>query len=161
MLASVVVVQALWGDPQIEIEGVDIYRAETVSVVTPYLPYPNETFDGVWIQAVLEHVGEPWVVVAEIHRVLKKSGLIYAETPFMQQVHEGAYDFTRFTVLGHRYLFDFEIIDAGEIGAETVCLVISLFYLGSDTKPIDSQTCRYWRNYYLDHLPCCCRQGPI
>ena len=75
--------EALWGDPQIEIEGVDIYRAETVSVVCDahYLPYPNETFDGVWIQAVLEHVVEPWVVVAEIHRVLKKSGLIYAETP--------------------------------------------------------------------------------
>ncbi len=116
--------EALWGDPQIEIEGVDIYRAETVSVVCDahYLPYPDETFDGVWIQAVLEHVVEPWVVVAEIHRVLKKSGLIYAETPFMQQVHEGAYDFTRFTVLGHRYLFrDFEIIDAGgNKGAETV-----------------------------------------
>ena len=33
------------------------------------------------------------------------SGIVYAETPFMQQVHEGAYDFTRYTVLGHRYLF--------------------------------------------------------
>ena len=32
----------------------------------------------------------------------------------MQQVHEGAYDFTRFTVLGHRYLFkQFEVIDIG------------------------------------------------
>lgn len=32
----------------------------------------------------------------------------------MQQVHEGAYDFTRFTVLGHRYLFKhFECIKIG------------------------------------------------
>ena len=115
--------EALWSDPLIKIEGVDIYRSETVDVVCDahYLPFPNETFDGVWIQAVLEHVVEPRVVVAEIHRVLKKSGLIYAETPFMQQVHEGAFDFTRFTVLGHRYLFrDFELIDmGGNKGAET------------------------------------------
>lgn len=116
--------EALWSDSLVQIEGVDIYLAETVDVVCDahYLPYSDETFDGVWIQAVLEHVVEPQVVVAEIHRVLKKSGLVYAETPFMQQVHEGAYDFTRFTVLGHRYLFrDFELIEAGgNKGAETV-----------------------------------------
>lgn len=114
--------EALWNDPQIEIEGVDIYIAETVDVVCDahYLPYPDEAFDGVWIQAVLEHVVEPQVVVAEIHRVLKPSGIVYAETPFMQQVHEGAYDFTRFTVLGHRYLFrDFALIRlGGNKGAE-------------------------------------------
>ena len=50
----------------------------------------------------------------EIYRVLNKKGIVYAETPFMQQVHEGAYDFARFTVLGHRYLFkDFEMIEIG------------------------------------------------
>jgi hypothetical protein len=32
----------------------------------------------------------------------------------MQQVHEGAYDYTRFTVLGHRFLFKrFECISLG------------------------------------------------
>ena len=69
-----------------------------------------------------EHVVEPDVVVAEIFRVLKEGGLVYAETPFMQQVHEGAYDFTRFTVLGHRYLFKaFEAIDfGGNKGPEVV-----------------------------------------
>jgi hypothetical protein len=37
--------------------------------------------------------------------VLKSSGLTYAETPLMQQVHGGCYDFTRYTLLGHRRLF--------------------------------------------------------
>ena len=41
----------------------------------------------------------------EIDRVLRLGGLVYAETPFMQHVHEGPYDFTRFTESGHRYLF--------------------------------------------------------
>jgi SAM-dependent methyltransferase len=71
-------------------------------------------FDGVWITAVLEHVIEPQKVVDEIWRVLKPAGMVYAETPFMQQVHERAYDFTRFTANGHRWLFRrFEQIDAG------------------------------------------------
>jgi hypothetical protein len=49
-----------------------------------------------------------------MHRVLKPAGLVYAETPFMQQVHMGRYDFTRFTALGHRRLFRrFEEISAG------------------------------------------------
>jgi hypothetical protein len=39
---------------------------------------------------------------------------VYAETPFMQQVHMGRYDFTRFTHLGHRRLFrHFSEIDSG------------------------------------------------
>src|SRR5207237_664581 len=31
--------------------------------------------------------------------------LVLGDTPFMQQVHEGAYDFTRFALSGHRWLF--------------------------------------------------------
>lgn len=78
------------------------------------IPFEDGTFDGVVAQAVLEHVADPYRVVAELHRVLKPRGVVFAETPFMQQVHEGAYDFTRFTHLGHRRLFrDFEEISSG------------------------------------------------
>ena len=54
---------------------------------------------------MLEHAVDPDRVAAGIHRVLKPQALVHAETPIMQQVREGAYDFTWFTVLGHRYLF--------------------------------------------------------
>ncbi len=78
------------------------------------IPLPNDYFDCVIIQAVLEHVLSPDQVVKEIYRVLNKEGIVYAETPFLQQVHEGAYDFTRFTESGHRYLFkNFKLIDSG------------------------------------------------
>ena len=116
--------ESLWADNQINRVGIDIYFSETVDVICDahYLPFGDKTFHGVWVQAVLEHVVEPNVVVAEIERVLVDSGLVYAETPFMQQVHEGAYDFTRFTVLGHRYLFrHFQALDfGGNKGAEVV-----------------------------------------
>ena len=78
------------------------------------LPLADASVDGVVVQAVLEHVLDPSVCAAQIARVLKPGGLVYAETPFMQQVHAGALDFTRFTHLGHRRLFrDLEEIDSG------------------------------------------------
>lgn len=78
------------------------------------IPFEDGAFDGVIAQAVLEHVADPTRCVNELTRVLKPGGIAYAETPFMQQVHEGAYDFTRFTHLGHRRLFrDFEEIESG------------------------------------------------
>jgi len=123
--------EALWQNKEIEIHSVDIYQSDSVDVICDghYLPLVSDFYDGVWIQAVLEHVVEPQVVVAEIHRVLKLGGIVYAETPFMQHVHEGAYDFTRFTVLGHRYLFrKFDLIKIGGIKGPEVVLGWSINY---------------------------------
>jgi uncharacterized protein YbaR (Trm112 family) len=93
------------------------------------IPFEDNSFDGVIVQAVLEHVVDPWQCVEEIHRVLKEDGLVYAETPFMQQVHGGRYDFTRFTHLGHRRLFrKFEEIDTGAVCGPAMALAWSYRY---------------------------------
>jgi SAM-dependent methyltransferase len=123
---------ALYADPKITIVGTDVYASPNTRVVADghFLPFRDETFDGVWVQAVLEHVLDPPAVVAEIHRVLKPGGLVYADTPFIQQVHEQAYDFTRFTLSGHRWLFRrFEEIDAGAVGGAGKALVWSIRYV--------------------------------
>lgn len=94
----------------------DVFVGPSVDLVCDAhaLPFEDGSFDGVVIQAVLEHLIDPARCVAEIHRVLRPDGLVFAETPFMQQVHMGAYDFTRYTVVGHRRLFrQFERIDDG------------------------------------------------
>jgi SAM-dependent methyltransferase len=81
------------------------------------LPFPDGSFDAVFAEAVLEHVCDPQRVVAEITRVLRPEGFVYAVTPFLQPVHMGAYDFTRFTYLGHRRLFrQFDDLRSGMIG---------------------------------------------
>ncbi len=93
------------------------------------IPFENESFDGVIVQAVLEHVVDPYRCVEEIHRVLKQNGIVYSETPFMQQVHGGCYDFTRFTHLGHRRLFRrFEEIDSGAVGGPGMALAWTYEY---------------------------------
>lgn len=99
-----------------DIIAFDVYPTDVTSFVADghNIPIATGSVGGVWIQAVLEHVIDPWQVVAEIHRVLKPGGVVYADTPFMQPVHEGAYDFTRFSRNGHRWLFRrFEEIEAG------------------------------------------------
>ena len=94
------------------------------------LPFADASFHGVWIQAVLEHVVSPEHVVAEIARVLVDGGLVYAETPFLQPVHERAYDFTRYTRSGHRWLFrGFSEIAAGTIGGPGESLNWAIRYL--------------------------------
>lgn len=93
------------------------------------IPFDRSSLDGVIIQAVLEHVVDPYHCVEEIHRVMKEGGLVYAETPFMQQVHGRKYDFTRFTHLGHRRLFrKFEEISSGAVGGPGMALAWSYRY---------------------------------
>jgi SAM-dependent methyltransferase len=122
----------LYGDSRVSITGIDIYSSTTVDAISDahYLPFRDGAFDGVWIQAVLEHVVDPTLVAAEIHRVLKKDGVVYSEAPFIQQVHEGANDFFRFTVSGHRFVFkNFVTLDIGILSGAATSFVWSLRHL--------------------------------
>jgi SAM-dependent methyltransferase len=93
------------------------------------IPFADNSFDGVIAQAVLEHVADPQRCVEEIHRVLKLNAFVYAETPFIQQVHGGAYDFTRFTHVGHRRLFrNFDEIESGAVCGPGMALAWSYQY---------------------------------
>ena len=92
------------------------------------LPFPDGYFHGVVVQQVLEHVADPPRCVEEIYRVLQDNGLVYAETPFLQRVHMGRYDFTRFTSLGHRRLFRrFQEIRRGAHGGSGMALAGAYF----------------------------------
>lgn len=113
----------LYTDPTLDLISFDVYASDSTQFVGDghALPLRDGAVDGVIVQAVLEHVLEPTVVAAEIARVLRLGGIVYADTPFIQQVHEGPYDFTRFTDSGHRGLFrGFECLDSGVVaGAGT------------------------------------------
>jgi len=88
------------------------------------LPFINDSIDAVITTVVMEHVLYPERVAAELHRVLKPGGLLYSEMPFMQQVHEGAYDFTRYSLSGHRRLFNgFSEVESGMAAGPATTLV--------------------------------------
>jgi len=122
-------------DESIEIIVSDIAIAPTTHICLDAhaIPFIDGSFDAIVAQAVLEHVVDPAQCVREFHRVLRPGGLVYAETPFMQQVHMGAYDFTRFTLLGHRRLFrQFEEVESGvSVGAGSALAWSLVYFLTS------------------------------
>ena len=123
--------QSLVESPVVEVVETDIlFGPRTMLICDAHeIPFEDGSFDAVVAQAVLEHVVDPYRCTEEIYRVLKKDGLVYAEIPFMQQVHLGRYDFTRFTHLGQRRLFrKFAEIDSGAGGGPGMALAWSYQY---------------------------------
>lgn len=125
-------VQAIYRDPRVQVIAFDIVASPVTQFVADahQIPLASASVDAVLVQAVLEHVLDPGLVVAEIHRVLKRDGLVYAETPFLQQVHAGAHDFTRYTASGHRYLFRrFDELAAGPVAGPGTQLLWSIDHM--------------------------------
>ncbi len=123
--------EALTQNSSLELIETDVSLGPRTALVCDAhdIPFETETFDGVIVQAVLEHVVDPYRCVDEIHRILKNQGVVYAETPFMQQVHMAPHDFTRFTHLGHRRLFrKFDEIDSGAVCGPGMALAWSYQY---------------------------------
>jgi len=91
--------EELYADTRTDLLSFDVYASPHVQIVADAhdIPVTSQTFDAIVVQAVLEHVIDPVRVVTEIHRVLRPGGAVYSEVPFLQQVHEGRYDFMRFT----------------------------------------------------------------
>jgi SAM-dependent methyltransferase len=122
---------ALTGRAGIDLVETDVYVGPRTQVVCDAhdLPFAAGAFDAVVAQAVLEHVLDPPRVVAELYRVLLDGGLVYSEIPFMQQVHEGAFDFTRYTRTGHRRLFRcFDELESGAVSGAAEALAWSIRY---------------------------------
>lgn len=99
--------------------NVDPYRggANTVKAFGEALPFEDESVDVALCLAVLEHVREPQLIVAEMKRVLKKGGEIYVATPFLQPFHAAPDDYQRWTMNGLRHLLrDFKELETGVAG---------------------------------------------
>jgi SAM-dependent methyltransferase len=94
----------------------DVIEANGVDVVGDGhdLPWFDNSLDYVWCSAVLEHVKNPFVVAAEITRVLRPGGLAFIQVPFLENVHSWPDDYFRYTPNGIRQLFpDLEEIACG------------------------------------------------
>jgi SAM-dependent methyltransferase len=122
----------LLADRRIEFVESDVAIDERTTLVCDAhaLPFLDDTFDGVIIQAVLFYLPEPPRCVREIFRVLKPGGIVYSEAAFMEQVVGGAYDFYRFTLRGHEHQFhEFEKISSGVSGGPAMATAWSVQYL--------------------------------
>lgn len=112
-----------WADcllPECELVRVDIHPGKGVDVVADAhcLSKALEpgSLDGVVSMATLEHLQAPWLVAAEINRVLKVGGLTLHDAPHSWPLHDQPNDFWRFSHEGLRVLFGpetgFEVLAA-------------------------------------------------
>jgi SAM-dependent methyltransferase len=101
--------------------GFDYYPGDNVDVVgdahklSQY--FEAEKFDIIYSSAVFEHFAMPWVVAAEIAKILKVGGVIFVETHFSYISHERPWHFFQFSDMALRVLFSpalgFECIESG------------------------------------------------
>ena len=113
--------------------NLDLFPVPGVNVAASVerLPFPDNLFQRVECDAVLEHVEYPGQAVREIERVLAPGGFAHLVTPFCHPFHEYPRDFRRFTPDGLRQLAGgLEIVAAGwRTGPTATMLVFVLEYV--------------------------------
>lgn len=105
-----------------EYVGFDYYPGDNVDVVgdahrlSSYFE-EGEQFDIVYTSACFEHFAMPWIVAAEIAKVLKVGGYVFVETHFSFSSHERPWHFFQFSDMALKVLFSealgFECVEAG------------------------------------------------
>lgn len=82
---------------------------------------PERRFDVVICEQVLEHVEDPWLAAANLHRLCAPGGRVVVSSPFLVKVHElpqyGMKDYWRFTPRGLRVLLERAGLEVGTVGA--------------------------------------------
>lgn len=79
----------------------------------------SDYFDVVVCTEVLEHTLQPFHAVEEIHRILKKGGIVLVSTPYNFRIHGPLPDCWRFTEHGLRALLkDYEILSLDALEEE-------------------------------------------
>ncbi len=79
----------------------------------------DERFDLVVFTEVLEHTLNPFLAINEIHRILKKGGVLIMTTPFNFRIHNPLPDCWRISEYGLKELLKkFSIVEIEENGTE-------------------------------------------
>ena len=94
----------------------DAYPGVDVAADVQALPFRDNCVAAIECDAVLEHVRNPVLAVAEMVRVLKPGGHIHVVVPFNQPFHAYPSDFQRWTIPGLEELLtraQCEVIDSG------------------------------------------------
>jgi SAM-dependent methyltransferase len=85
------------------------------------LPFVDESFDGVVLKDVLEHVADPVALVSEVRRVLHPGGRVFASSPDAQRWVWDDYTHRRpFTRKSFRLLFADQGFEVERVGYESV-----------------------------------------
>lgn len=105
------------------------------------LNFPNDSFDFILSDQVLEHVrGNPQTAIDESHRVLKPGGIAVHTTCFINPIHDEPHDYWRFTPEALRFLHESwtETIEVGAWGNRQVWSLVDLDGMRYTKVPLTS-----------------------
>jgi SAM-dependent methyltransferase len=105
------------------------------------IPFPDNTFDSILTNEVLEHVFNLEDILKELHRVLKPGGKILITTPFAWTEHEVPVDFGRYTSFGMHALLT-------RNGFNVLSIEKSTHYRQTQTQ----LRILYWHNHIIPRL---------
>lgn len=89
--------------------GVDLESGKNVDQVVNFEDGIGElqgSFDLVILCSILEHSKKPWLIAANVQRVLSPNGLIFLAHPWVWRYHKYPDDYYRFSPSGIKALFD-------------------------------------------------------
>ena len=118
-----------------EFTNVNIGPFPNVDVVADAhnMPYADASVQAIYCEAVIEHLYAPHEAVAEMYRILKPGGLVFAGTPFLQPYHGYPHHYQNFTLQGHENLFrraGFRVLESGAcvgpVHALVMCVAVFL-----------------------------------
>lgn len=142
----------------LEYVAFDIKPGKNIDVVGDVLnaPFENESFDTVISTQVLEHVEKPWLMVAEIKRILKRGGVCILTAPFITPYHPAPKDYFRFTEEGMRSLFqnDFQIVECQTYGKKFMVVFESVKQICFSSYKKEKQG--VWAERFLRYLEKIC-----
>lgn len=115
-------------------------------------PFKDASFDTIVATQVLEHVEKPWIVVAQMARILRSGGTCIITVPFLVPYHAYPTDFFRYTKEGMESLLKnegFTIIESGGYG-NTLSVFGEMVRLShfSNSRKV-SRIRQWWRNTYI------------
>ena len=79
---------------------------DVVADICSMVDFEDECYDAVFMVEVLEHVKSPQKALQEVHRILRKGGILILTTPFLFEIHDRPYDYYRFTKYGLELLLE-------------------------------------------------------
>ncbi|HEX9008235.1 MAG TPA: class I SAM-dependent methyltransferase [Patescibacteria group bacterium] len=93
--------------PESKYIGLDMQPGPGVDLVASAenLPFPDKSFDVVFCLETLEHANKPWLICAEIERVLKPTGFAVISSQQNFPIHMHPSDYFRYTPMGLKALF--------------------------------------------------------
>lgn len=116
--------------------GADMEPGKGVDVVLDLeedIPEWLGTFDHIDCLSTLEHSRRPWLMAANLERLLRPDGTIYVTVPWVWRLHNYPGDYYRFNPAGLRNLFS--LIEWG-----TICLASDNDLWPEDLKKVPAVT---------------------